>query len=298
MMNTKQIFAWICIVILLSTQQGCASFSFKHLFGEKKPPELGQVGIISSGTAPAVSTSGISMPDGASHSETLKLAIGAGAFSAVAGAAWFCFPTVLFPPAYASCVAAFGIGGTLVGAAIGHNAATTKDAGAATAMLPPSIDPQEALRTEVIALTKNSTTKPVIDLGTLVLERKTENTTTPAFDPVPHQQPVEVVDYQKYASQGINTVLETNLLNVEFYKVGTDSYQLILHASSRLVDTGNGKEIMSKTHKYKGPEFSDTGVTHINAKALYNSINSLAREVVNVYFPQAKQSINAVSPPG
>jgi hypothetical protein len=292
MLLTKQILAWVFVVVFLSLQQGCASFSFKHLFGEKKPPELGQVGMISSGTTPEVSTSGISMPDDASHSETLKVAVGTGAASAVIGAAWYCIPEILFPPVYAGCVAALGIAGTLAGAVIGYNATTVKDAGAATAMLPLSIDPQAALRTEVIALTKTSTDKPGIDLGTLALESKPENNTVSANDFVQNKQPEDFVDYRKYAPQGINTVLETNLLNVEFNQAGTDKYQLILHARSRLIDTGDGKEIMSKTHKYKGPEFSDTGVTQgagINIQALNDGISSLAHEVVNVYFPQAKQ---------
>jgi hypothetical protein len=283
----KQYLSWICIVVFLPAQQGCASFSLDRLFGDKKPPELGQVGIASPATAPNVRASGLSKQSGMPRNESLGGAATGGAGGVGVGFA-ACSPTIILPWLYPVCIATFGVTGLLVGALVGREVANVKDTETFAAVLPAGIDLQETLRTRVTVLTKNSTDKPLIDLGTQDIAAGLDKSNANAPGLVPTSKPADYTDYRKYAVQGIDTVLETSVLDVGLQAAGPGHYRLVLQCSSRLINTTDGKEIMGRTHYYSGPEFlqeSETAQgTGIKLQVLNAGIESLGREIVRDYF--------------
>ena len=285
----KQFLSWICIVVFISAQQGCASFSLDRLFSGKKPPELGQVGIASLATAPNVRASGLSKQSGMPRNETLGGTVAGSAGGVGIGFA-VCTPSIIIPWAYAACIATLGVTGLLVGILVGREVANVKDTKTFAAVLPAGVDMQEALRSTVIAVTKNITDKPVIDLGTQdnATGQDKNNMDSPGL--VPTSQKADYADYRKYRVQGIDTVLETSVLNVGLQAVGPGQYQLLLQCNSRLIKTRDGEEIMSKTHYYNGPEFQQESESAqgagIKLQVLNAGIDSIAREIGRTYFPQ------------
>ena len=282
----KQVLSWICIVVFLSAQQGCATFSLDRLFGHKNPPKLGQVGIASPGTVPNVSAVGLSKPNGMPRNETLG---GAAAGSAAGVGIGFaaCTPTIIVPWFYPACIATLGVAGLLVGTFAGSAVANAHDAETFAAVLPAGIDIQEAMRTRVMALTKNSTDKPVIDLGTQDFAKGQEKSNTDSQSLVHAQQPANYVDYRKYTAQGIDTVLETNVLSVGLQAAGPGQYRLVLQCSSRLIKASDGSEIMSKSHYYNGPTFRQESETmqdkSIKIQVLNAGIESIALDIERTY---------------
>ena len=285
----KQFLSWICIVVFISAQQGCASFSLGRLFGDKKPPELGQVGIASPATLPDIRAVGLSKQSSMPRNETLGGTAAGGAGGVGVGFA-ACSPTIILPWLYPVCIATFGVTGLLVGALVGREVANVKDTKTFAAVLPAGIDMQEVLRSTVITVTKNSTDKPVIDLGTQdnATGQDKNNTDSPSL--VQTSQKADYADYRKYAAQGIDTVLETSVLNVGLQAAGPGQYRLVLQSNSRLIKTRDGAEIMGKTHYYNGPEFQQESQTAqgtgIKLQVLNAGLESIAREIGRTYFPQ------------
>lgn len=287
----KQFLGWICIVVFISAQQGCASFSLDRLFGDKKPLELGQVGIASPATLPDIRAAGLSKQSGMPRNETLGGTAAGGAGGVGVGFA-ACSPTIILPWLYPVCIATFGVTGLLVGALVGREVANVKDTKTFAAVLPAGIDLQEELRSSVLNLTKNTTDKPVIDLGTQVNSAGQDKNNTDSSSLVPTSQKADYADYRKYTTQGIDTVLETSVLKVGLQAAGPGQYRLVLQCNSRLIKTVDGSEIMSKTHYYNGPEFQQEQEsemaqgTGIKIQVLNAGIDSIAREIGRTYFPR------------
>ena len=285
----KQILSWICIIVLLSAQQGCASFSLRNLFSNKKPPEMGQVGIASPGIVPNVSAVNLSKKNGMPRNETLAGTVAGSAGGVGIGFA-VCAPSIIIPWVYGACIATLGLTGLLVGTLAGREVANVKDAETFAAVLPAGIDLQEALRTKVMGLTKNAAAKPVIDLGTQDIASGQDKSTTDTQGLVQTSQPADYVDYRKYAAQGIDTVLETSVLSVGLQAAAPGQYRLVLQSRSRLIKTGDGTEIMSKAHYYSGPEFQqESDMAHgtgIKLQVLNAGLESIAQEIGRAYFPQ------------
>ena len=285
----KRTCCWICIVVYLSAQQGCALFSPGGIFGDKKPPELGQVGVASPPSVPDIRASGLSDQSGMPRNETLGgTAVGGAGGVGVGFAA--CSPTIILPWLYPVCIATFGVTGLLIGALAGRKVANIKDAETFAAVMPAGIDMQEALRSRVISLTKNSTDRPVIDLGMQEIAAGQGAGTTDTSGLVPASQPTQHVEYRQYAAQGIDTVLETHVGNVGLQGAGPGQYRLVLQGTSRLIKTTDDQEIMSKTHHYRGPEFQQESETEqgtgIKLQVLEAGLESIALEIGRTYFPQ------------
>ena len=237
----KQILSWICIVFFLSAQPGCASSSLGRLFGDKKPPELGQVGIASPATTPGVRAAGLSKQNGMPRNESLAGTVAGSAGGVGIGFA-VCTPSIIIPWAYGACIATLGLTGLLVGALAGREVANVKDSNSYAAVLPAGLDIQNALRSTVIAVTKNAMDKQMIDLDTQNITAETDNNTESPGLIQKSQQPA-YADYRKYTAQGIDTVLETSVLNVGLQAAGSGKYRLILQCNSRLINTRDGSEI-------------------------------------------------------
>ena len=287
----KQILTWICIAIFLMVQQGCATFSLDNLFGHKQPAELGHVGITSPATDPGIRAVGLSKQDSIIRNETLGGAAAGSAGGVGAGFA-VCTPSIIIPWAYAACIATLGVTGLLIGTVAGREVVNATDTEEFTAILPAGIDLQALLRTNVISLINNPVDKPVMDLGTQVIENNQVNGNVQSVDMVQSNPQKDTVDYRRYAPQGIDTVLETNILNVGLHASGNNQYRLVLGCRSRLINTTNGNEIMSRDHYYNGPEFmQETGSAQdrgIKIQVLNAGIESIAHEIVREYFPQEK----------
>jgi len=286
---SKQFLSWICIAVFLSAQQGCASFSLGRLFSDKKPPALGQVGIASPATAPNVRASGLSKQCGMPRNESLAGTVAGSAGGVGVGFA-VCTPSIIIPWAYAACIVTLGVTGLLVGTLVGREVANVKDSNTFAAILPAGIDMQEALRTTVIAVMKNSMDKPVIDLGMQNNATGADKNNVDSPGLVQTSQKTVYADYRKYTAQGIDTVLETSVLNVGLQAAGSGQYRLVLQCNSRLINTRDGSEVMSKTHYYSGPEFQQESETAqgigIKLQVLNAGIDSIAREIERTYFPQ------------
>ena len=286
----KQSLLWMCIVVFISSQQGCASFSLDRLFGDKKPPELGQVGIASPATLPNIRAVGLSKQNGMPRNETLGGTAVGGAGGVGVGFA-VCTPSIIIPWAYAVCIAGLGVAGLLVGTLAGREIANLKDTESFAAVLPAGIDMQEALRTTVIAVTKNTTDKPVIDLGAQKNAPEQDKNNTYASSIVQPDQKTVNADYRKYAAQGIDTVLETSVLYVGLKATGSGQYQLVLQCNTRLIKTSDGDTIMNKSHNYSGPEFlqeiESAQGAGIKLQVLNAGIESIAREIDRTYFPRS-----------
>jgi len=101
------------------------------------------------------------------------------------------------------------------------------------------------------------------------------------------------VDYRKFTAQGIDTVLETNVLFVGLQAAGPGQYRLVLQCSSRLVKTADSSEIMSKIHYYSGPEFPQGSESAqgagIKLQVLNAGLESIALEIVHAYFPRENE---------
>ena len=283
----KQSLLWICIVVFISSQQGCASFSLSRLFGDKKPPELGQVGIASPATSPNIRAVGLTKQKGIPRSETLGGTVVGGAGGVGVGFA-VCTPSIIIPWAYGACIAAIGLTGLVVGTVAGREVANAKDTESFAAVLPAGIDMQEELRTTVIAVTKNTTDKPVIDLGAQEDVPVLDKNNTDLSRIVQPGEKIVDVNYRKYAAQGIDTVLETNVLYVGLTATESGQYQLKLQCNSRLVKTSDGNTIMSKLHNYSGPEFPQENESAqgagIKLQVLNAGLDSIAREIGHTYF--------------